>query len=384
VDKMANKKSSEVFDYLEKNNLLDTILNITNVTLDKLKSTEFKVGAIDIGYGNTKFTSWIDGDRTLIVSHFPSLTPLAPNVDMSGGSLGKRNTTIVEVNTVRYEIGYDTEMIANGTDTSRVLNESYIFSEPYHALLLGALSYMDKSEYDILVMGLPVKYMHNANKLIEKFQGIHDLNDNKTCNIKKIIVIPQPLGGFYDIAIKENMYEEMVDEVNLVIDPGYLTFDFLLLNGLTPIENRSDALTGGMSRVLTQMAKSISQEIGRSYEDYNNIDKALRILKKIKNPETGIIEEKRVIKVGGKVVDLLPHIRQTTPIIENSITYMHNKLGTYDDIDNIILVGGPENVFEKKIRDHLVDREIKKSKTPIYSNVTGFWFWAIIQTLRGE
>jgi plasmid segregation protein ParM len=384
VDKMANKKSSEVFDYLEKNNLLDTILNITNVTLDKLKSTEFKVGAIDIGYGNTKFTSGIDGDGTLIVSHFPSLTPLAPNVDMSGGSLGKRNTTIVEVNTVRYEIGYDTEMTANGTDTSRVLNESYIFSEPYHALLLGALSYMDKSEYDILVMGLPVKYMHNANKLIEKFQGIHDLNDNKTCNIKKIIVIPQPLGGFYDIAIKENMYEEMVDEVNLVIDPGYLTFDFLLLNGLTPIENRSDALTGGMSRVLTQMAKSISQEIGRSYEDYNNIDKALRILKKIKNPETGIIEEKRVIKVGGKVVDLLPHIRQTTPIIENSITYMHNKLGTYDDIDNIILVGGPENVFEKKIRDHLVDREIKKSKTPIYSNVTGFWFWAIIQTLRGE
>lgn len=393
----SKMESSDIFKYLENNNYLETIIEIVKLQNDNfsdenientIKSFDKLLGAIDIGYGNTKYSLGIKKDfKELKLNHFPSLAPIAPRSDMSGSFLGKRNTKIIDLNGNRVEVGPDTEMTANGSDSSRLLNESYIFSENYHALFLGALSYMDVESLDVLIMGLPVKYMYNAEKIIKKFTGEHILADNKKCHVEKIVVIPQPLGGFYDIAIKKAMFEEMINEVNLIIDPGYLTFDFLLLNGLTPIENRSNAIAGGMSRILNKMAQSISQDLDRSYDDYNAIDKALRTTKKVKN-EDGIYKEARILRVAGKNIDLLKHIKNTSPVIESAINYMSSHLFSYDDIDNIALVGGPENIFEKKIKEHLVDREILKSSSPLYSNVSGFWFFGlillIIQTLSEE
>jgi plasmid segregation protein ParM len=361
--------------------------SIVGSPVENFGSENFTVGAVDVGYGNTKYLAVSDGDVGFKHGHFPSLAPIAPNVDMSGGMLGKRNTKIIELDTVRYEVGPDTEMTSVGSDTSRILNDQYIFSQQYKALFLGALAYMGKESFDIVVMGLPVKNMYNAEKLEKEFTGIFEIDDGKKVEIKKVVVIPQPLGGFYDIAIREDMYEQMVDEINLVIDPGYLTFDFLVLNGLTPIENRSDAMNGGMSKVLISMAKSISSSIGRQYTDYNAIDKALRKPKMVKDSETGEKVLKRVIKIAGKQYDLLPHIKKTSPVIENSITSMQNVVQTFDDIDNIMLVGGPEGIFERKIIEAIKvdadeERDLLKSKEPIYSNVTGFFFWGVIYMLK--
>jgi plasmid segregation protein ParM len=382
---MSKKKINPVMEYLKEKEYLNIFSDIVNSDVSSMMDSQFSIGAIDIGYGNTKYLCSIDESGELGFGHFPSLAPIAPPIDMSGGMLGRRNTKIVELDTVRYEVGPDTEMTAVGSETGRILNDSYIFSDQYKALFVGALAYMDVEEFDVIVMGLPVKNMYNAKELEDRFTGTFDIgdgDDKKTCTIKKVIVIPQPLGGFYDIAIREDMYEDMVDEINLVIDPGYLTFDFLVLNGLTPIENRSDAMNGGMSKILISMAKSISVSIGRPYNDYNAIDKALRKPKRVKDPETGERVEKRVIKIAGKLHDLLPHIRKTAPVIENSISAMKNVVQSFDDIDNIMLVGGPEGDFEKKIIDSLDGRELLKSKTPIYSNVSGFFFWALVYVLN--
>lgn len=379
---MSKKQINPTLGLLKENKYLESIAEIADVDdIDAYMEKPFTVGAVDVGYGNVKYLTVSEGDKSFNHGHFPAIAPIAPNIDMSGGMLGKRNTKIIEIETVRYEVGVDAGMTATGTDTVRVLNDSYIFSPQYKALFLGALSYMGKESYDVIVMGLPVKNMYNAEKLKQQFTGKFEIDDGKEVEIKKVLVIPQPLGGFYDIAIRENMYDEMIDEINLVIDPGYLTFDFLLLNGLTPIESRSDAMNGGMSKVLISMAKSISAEIERPYTDYEAIDKALRKPKMVEDPKTGEKVPKRIIKIAGKKLDLLPHIIKTASVIENSITAMKNVVQSYDDIDNILLVGGPEGVFEKKIIENLDGRELLKSKEPIYSNVTGFFFWGVVDML---
>lgn len=381
---MTEKKIelSNIMKYLLNKDLTDTFSDIAKKSF---KDFPLSLGALDIGYGNTKYLSGVDENGDLILGSFPSLTPLASAHKISGNMFMSRDTKVVDVDGTNYEIGVESEDLISGssTDAAKVLDESYIFSPQYKALFLGALAYMEQEEYDILVMGLPVNYIHNAEKLSELFTGTFELPDNKKCTVKRVVVIPQPLGGFYQVAVDEDLYEDMLEEFNLVIDPGYLTFDVLTTKGLTPIDPRSDAINGGMSKILNALAKSISQELGRSFDDLNAIDKAIRKPRKIKNKD-GTVERKRALKVGKQIIELDEHIKKTTPVIENSITAMKNIVKTYDDIENIILVGGAENIFAKMIEKHLSDRDIFKSDNSLFSNVIGFFYVGIIEGIRNK
>jgi hypothetical protein len=49
-----------------------------------------------------------------------------------------------------------------------------------------------------------------------------------------------------------------------------------MASGSKIIENKSDSPSGGVSRVLNAIAESISNKIGKKYDNYNAIDKGLR------------------------------------------------------------------------------------------------------------
>ncbi len=378
-DNEKEKQVSNIMKYIEKNKL-ESIF--TDIVKKKFKDVKSSIGAIDIGYGNTKYVSGCSDDGDILVGSFPSLTPLASQ-KISGNLFMSRDTRVVDVNGTLYEIGVDTEDLVSGTnsDVTKVLDETYIMSEAYKALFYGALSYMGKEHYDYLVMGLPVSFMHNDHKIVEMFKGQHKITDDFSCTVDNIIVVPQPLGGFYEVAIQKGIYEDMLDSYNLVIDPGYLTFDILVTKGLSPIETRSGAINGGMSKILNSLAKSISQSTGKSFDDLAAIDKAIRKPRLIKDKETGKESRKRVVKIGTTFIELDEHIKKTSSVIDSSITAMNNIVRTYDDIDNIILVGGAENIFAKKIEKNLEDRQIHKSEQSLYSNVTGFFLIGILQSL---
>lgn len=371
---------SNIMKYVLNKNLKDAFEGISK---KDFKDVNLTVGSIDVGYGNTKYVAGADENGELVYGSFPSITPLASNQSISGNMFMARDTKIVDVDGTHFEVGVETEALISGsnTDAAKVLDESYIFSPQYKALFLGALSYMGQEKYDILVLGLPVNYIRNADKLAELFTGEFELADNKKCTIKEVLVIPQPLGGFYQVAIDNDLYEDMLEEYNLIIDPGYLTFDVLTTKGLSPIDQRSDAIPGGMSKILNALAKSISQQIDRTYDDLSAIDNAIRKPRKIKNPD-GKIEMKRALKIGKEIIELDEHIKKTTPVIENSITAMKNIVKTYDNIENIILVGGAENIFLRRIEKHLIDREILKADNSLFSNAIGFFYVGVLQALR--
>ena len=379
---MTAKKTaiSNAMKYILNKDLKDAFESISKKSFDNVTK---KVGSIDVGYGNTKYVSGADEDGNLIHGSFPSITPMASTQSISGNMFMARDTKIVDVDGTLFEVGVESEALISGsnTDAAKVLDESYIFSAQYKALFLGALSYMGNEEYDVLVLGLPVNYIRNAEKLAALFTGEFDLADGKKCTVKEVIVIPQPLGGFYQVAIDNDLYEDMLEEYNLIIDPGYLTFDVLTTKGLSPIDQRSDAIPGGMSKILNALSKSISQQIDRTYDDLSAIDNAIRKPRKIKN-EDGTFERKRALKIGKQIIELDEHIKKTTPVIENSITAMKNIVKTYDNIENIILVGGAENIFLKRIEKHLVDREILKADNSLFSNAIGFYYVGLLTAIK--
>lgn len=64
------------------------------------------VRAIDIGYGNTKFSTGHRPGEEITCKIFPSLAPQASsNGDLGAGTLSRRETVRILVNDVPYEVG---------------------------------------------------------------------------------------------------------------------------------------------------------------------------------------------------------------------------------------------------------------------------------------
>lgn len=65
------------------------------------------IKAVDVGYGNTKY-SVLASDKNIQCGIFPSISPQASNgPDLSSGLLQRRNTIVVKVGGVKYEVGKD-------------------------------------------------------------------------------------------------------------------------------------------------------------------------------------------------------------------------------------------------------------------------------------
>lgn len=317
--------------------------------------------AMDLGWGYTKFSRYLDKEAgTVEYLSFASLAPRHTGVDLSMSILGKRDTVVVNVDGTRYEVGPDSVDL-DTNDASRNLNDQYIHTEQYKAVFYGTLAYMNETEIDLLVVGLPLSNMQNASKLKDLVVGVHKISDDKTVTVKDALVLPQPLGGLYYCMSqrdKKPEFEFLDEEMNLVIDPGFLTFDFLLSNGEKIVENRSSAHTGGVSKVLRAIGESISTKFGIKYENFSAIDKGLR---------------RRKIKINGETEELTEHIRNTRSVLEAPVNYMRNIVGDGSDIDNIILLGGGSNIFQKTIEQYYPKHKLIVLENPQMANVEGYF-----------
>jgi len=319
------------------------------------------IDSVDIGWGYTKIASR-DESGAVVTRAFPSLAPRHVGSGLELDFLDSRDTVVVSVDGIEYEVGPDSTDL-DATDATRNLNAQFIHTDQYKALLLGALTYLDHPVIDLLVVGLPLSGMANKDKLKQLVVGKHTVAGGKVVQVKDALVVPQPLGGLY-YALKGAGGGPASDrllgadrEMNLVIDPGFLTFDFLLTNGTKVIENRSNAHPGGVSKVLRSIADSISRKHGISFDNLSAIDRGLKA---------------RSLRINGVTEDLMPHIVATRPVIEGSVNYMKNIVGDGSDISNIILLGGGAEVFRRVISEFYPKHEIVTLEESQLANVRGY------------
>lgn len=317
------------------------------------------IRALDLGWGYTKYSRKDPVDGELTFGAFPSLAPRHTGVDLSMSILGRRNTQIVDVDGTQYEVGPDSADL-DTTDSSRNLNDQYIHTEQYRAVFYGALAYIAEPKIDLLVVGLPLNGMHLAPKLKAMMTGVHKINANNTVEVVDTLVLPQPLGGLYycfSLSKTNPDLEFLREEVSLVIDPGFLTFDFLLANGEKLVDNRSGAYSGGVSKVLRALADSISAKHGIRYENLSALDTGLR---------------RRKIRINGVVEELEPHIRNARATVEAAVNYMRNIVGPGTDIDHIILLGGGGHIFKRTIEQFYPQHKVHMLEDAQLANVKGF------------
>jgi plasmid segregation protein ParM len=348
-------------------NILQTFLRMDSIP-DLKKSIVVK--ALDVGYGFTKYTTGLDENGNITCDLFPSIAAISPQEEMGGDFFVARNTKVIESGGLFWEVGPDVGDIKSANDV-RALHENFINSEQWKVLFLGALAYMDEDVIDYLVLGLPVSDMKRAEEVKKLAQATHNIN-GKEITVKNVFVIPQPLGTLYNYAIRENKFERFINSNTLVVDPGYLTFDFLVTKGFSVNSHRSGARPGGMSSILNAIAGSISKEHGTEFEDLEQIDSVLKIhLPKSK-------DDVRTVSLYGKDIDLTPHIKNTVPVIESSMNYMLQKIGTSKDINQIVMGGGPNRIFDKSIKKQFGNHEVMALDDGIFANVIGFLLWGLM------
>jgi plasmid segregation protein ParM len=317
------------------------------------------IRALDLGWGFTKYSRVNPVDNELEYQAFPSLAPRHTGMDLSMSIIGKRDTMVVNVDGTLYEVGPDSADL-DTTDASRNLNDQYIHTEQYKAVFYGALAYTGEDKIDLLVVGLPLSNMHSAAKLKELMVGKHKISDDKTVEVVEALVLPQPLGGLYycfSLGKTKPEFEFLREEMNLVIDPGFLTFDFLLSNGEKVVDNRSGAHTGGVSKVLRSLADSVSTKFGIKYENLGALDTGLR---------------RRKIRINGATESLDEHIKNTRSVLEGSVNYCRNIVGAGTDIDNIILLGGGSHIFRKTLETYFPKHTLHILDDAQMANVRGF------------
>lgn len=327
------------------------------------------VRAIDVGYGNTKFIALRQGAGEVHCGLFPSICPqAAASSDLAGDVFQRRNTVNVLVDKVRYEVGKDARL-AQDVSYGRTLDPGFAETDAYLALVRGAIYYMGVDHIDVLVVGLPVNtYETRRAELEKRLVGDHPIpsprssgsTDDRIVHVGHVRVLPQPIGAFFDYSLQGDRLQRMKKEMNLVIDPGYFTLDWVVAQGVKVINARSGAHSGGMSAILTAVGEAVSRDIGTQLTDYSSIDDALRFGTKP--------------RFFGKDFDLTPYLPLAYEKARQFVSVLANKVGPAADIDNILLAGGGAEFFKDIVADKFKHHTISVTPDPVFANVRGFQF----------
>ena len=326
------------------------------------------VRAIDVGHKNVK--SVIETGGELVCRVFPACAPVAKGRDLSDMLGRKRQTILVDVDDITYEVGPDA-LLAAKVAPAHNMDDDYCLGAEYLALVRGALAYMKVGCVDLLVVGLPVTtFEMRRAALAKRLAGEHPLRDGKSILVREVKVLAQPHGALIDYALSEAGMQALRRQRNLIIDCGARTFDWLVTQGLKIMEQRSHATNHGMYDVLQVLAEAIGRQCNIQFHDYERLDFALRTRT---NPQ-----------VFGREYDLKPHLPIARKIAQDAVTVLRRYVQDGSDLDNIILSGGAAFFFKDPLRAAFPHHQIHDRRDGLYANVRGFALYGQARLAQSE
>jgi len=212
-----------------------------------------------------------------------------------------------------------------------------------------------------LVVGLPVSLFKKRRLELEKrLQGDHDLGDNKAVHVARVKAMAQPMGAFLSYAVPHAQRDAMLRERNVIVDPGWRTFDWVVTQSLKVLDKRSDAVNKGMYAVVHAIAEAVGAELSTrlSMFDHDRIDTALRT--------------RTAAKFFGQPVDLEPFLDAGRRVVHEAITEMRHVVQDGSDIDNFVLAGGASFFYRAELQRVFPKHRILQVDEPLFANVRGF------------
>lgn len=218
--------------------------------------------AIDAGRSALKIIAfWCDnnGTRKLRQLLLPSAVCQASTLTDEGAAKQARLET-VSVGGKSYWFG-KTALWQGSDDMTGGLSDNWFFADEHFALILGAIEVAKRADVPgldeaMVLIGLPGK-LYTGRKAAYQAEVSKHLSSTA-----QVLVIPQPIGPFYDFFYDENGSERA--DMNAlgqytIIEIGQHTTDFALVSERTGRESAYSSC-GGMSVVATNLQRDLADQ----------------------------------------------------------------------------------------------------------------------------
>jgi plasmid segregation protein ParM len=313
---------------------------------------------LDIGYSNLKVAGINDGESYCDV------------LPAGAGPSSERAAAFNEENTpsIRVTIGgrpWDVGVPQSEFPTiSRQLSDDYSRTEQYLALFYAALKRNGAPHIDCLVTGLPYdihKEGVESRRLVELMQGEHEINPGEKVVVKDVRVIPQPLGSFLSAIDEFPDYQEQIQEDNiLVIDPGFFSCDFVLIQEGRIIQNVSGHNCHAMSRLLETMSSDL-RAAGAGKIAIGQLEQRIRA-------------DNSSVFIGGKKQGLSEYTaRARDAIAGQAIKEIRNAMRALGSSVNLVIItGGGAKLWEPAVKTNFPEAGVLVFGEPVGANARGF------------
>ncbi len=287
---------------------------------------------LDIGFGFTKASN---GKESIM---FKSIYGEAVDIQFRSdfGNAAFTSNLHVTLGEKSYFVGDFAEQQSNVRQFT--LDQEKLLTEFAKLLALTALGkFSDKETPLSVISGLPVAYFKDNNVRFAKIlTGQHTITYHRSdgtdvtrrINIKKVRMMPQPLGSFFNLLMDDKGKITNMDLARQkvgVVDIGFRTTDYTIFDRLRYIDRGSATMDTGISKIFRVIANKLQEKTGINVELY-------RLYNAV---ESGIIKMRGQEYDISKIRDQV--FKQASEALANDI----DRLWTDDwDMDTIILTGG--------------------------------------------
>jgi plasmid segregation protein ParM len=315
---------------------------------------------LDIGYSNLKLAMGDLGNPPEI-----SLYPAgAAPIDRLPESLGKSD----EVLRVNVDDALWATCVSPGKFAlwNRALHQDYSRSDSYRALFHAALLLSRRNRVDLIVTGLPVsQWLDRAHReaVATSLRGTHRVTPKREVVVAEIKVIPQPIGGYLDVLWSSEDGAVMEEGRVLVIDPGFFSVDWVLVEEGDLRKTSSGTSLEAMSVLLDHASRLIADEYGGKVP-VDRLEEALRL-------------RRDHILLFGRHVEIQPYLRQAAakvaPVALEALRESIRKES--GSVDLVVLTGGGAEFYESVAKSLFPSNPICVPEQPELANARGFYYF---------
>ncbi|GAB6095532.1 ParM/StbA family protein [Desulfatiferula olefinivorans] len=321
---------------------------------------------IDVGFGFTKATV---GNENVI---FKSL--LGDSNDIQFRSAFGDNSLTKNLHVTIGDKSFFIGDFAEQQSTVRqfTLDQDKLLTEYVKTLALTAAGLCSDSDTSFnVVSGLPVGYLkRDYKRFTDIIAGHHAVTFHmpdgekvsKKIYINKVKMMPQPLGSVFNLIMDENGKIADIDMTRKkigVVDIGFRTTDFTIINNMQYVERGSSTMDTGISKSFSVIANKLRKESGVNVEIYRLFDAI----------------DSGSIKIRGKEYNITNLRDKVFAHSASSIANDINRLWAEDwDIDCVVLTGGGAMEMAKHLQPLIEGNVIpvNKSIDARLNNVQGY------------